>query len=155
MLAADLPTVLVGLDVTNQVRVTPGFAERFAASVATDSAAFWHRVLETNDWFIESGEYYFWDVLAAMTAMAPGLCKGEAHRLGVAHETTDSPWLQTTDTAMPDRRWDGKPRSHLEAASAGTLVADPDAPPVTVCLETDPGRVFRDFRRVLNDVPLD
>ena len=155
VLKADLPTVLVGLDVTNQVRVTTGFAQRFESSVATESAEFWAQVLEVNDWFIESGEYYFWDVLAAMTAMDRSLCRGDTHRLGVVHETTEVPWQQTTDPAMPNRRWDGKPRSHLDAATAGTLFPEPGASPVTVCLETDPERVFRGFRRVLNNAYAD
>jgi len=150
VLAAGLPTVLVGLDVTNEVPVTPAFAQRFKESVSTRSARFWDSVLDANDWFIDSGEYYFWDVLAGVTAMDASLCVGEQRRLRVVHETTEDPRGQTTDDTMPERRWDGRRRSHLDAASAGTLVRDSDRPPVKVCFETEPERVYRHFRRTLN-----
>ncbi|HEY0894635.1 MAG TPA: nucleoside hydrolase, partial [Cellvibrio sp.] len=59
--AAGLPIVLVGLDITNSVRVTTKVAADFKQAVKTDSAKFWDEVLDKNDWFIASNEYYFWD----------------------------------------------------------------------------------------------
>ncbi|MFT7288153.1 MAG: purine nucleoside permease/inosine-uridine nucleoside N-ribohydrolase, partial [Halieaceae bacterium] len=69
VLRSDLSMELVGLDVTNQVRVTREFAQRFKARADNPAAAFWDAVLDANGWFIDSGEYYFWDVLAAIAIL--------------------------------------------------------------------------------------
>ncbi|WP_439510341.1 nucleoside hydrolase [Marinimicrobium koreense] len=150
VLAADIPTTLVGLDVTNSVRVTDAVAKDFKAVVATDSARFWDQVLDNNDWFIASGEYYFWDTLAALIAVDPGLCRGSRDRLAVQYETTGEPWWPTSDKTMPARRWDGAARSHLLAKSAGVLVESTEYPAITVCRKTQPNTVFSLFRSTLN-----
>lgn len=148
--AAGLPIVLVGLDITNSVRVTTQVAANFKQAVTTDSAKFWDAVLDKNDWFIASNEYYFWDTLAVMIAMEPELCQGDEQSLRVDYQTTTKPWLQTTDNSMPDTRWDGKKRNHLEAKTAGTLVKDKNYPAIKVCRKTEPARIFKEFRDTLN-----
>lgn len=155
-LAADkvfksgLPIVLVGLDVTNSVRVTEKVARDFKQAVKTRSATFWDQVLDRNDWFIASGEYYFWDTLAALIAVDPTLCEGDMQHLAVQYGYTEEPWLQTTDMTMPEKRWDGKPRAHLDAKTAGTLITDKHYPPMKVCRKTQPEKIFTDFRETLN-----
>lgn len=153
VLAADIPTLLVGLDVTNSVRVTEAVAKDFKAAVATESAGFWDQVLDNNDWFIASGEYYFWDTLAALIAVDPSLCEGSTETLGADYQVTHEPWWPTSDKDMPGLRWDGQARSHLRAESAGTLVRKGHYPPVTVCRKTNPGEVFKEFRERLNRPP--
>jgi inosine-uridine nucleoside N-ribohydrolase len=148
--AAGLPIVLVGLDITNSVRVTTQVATDFKQAVTTDSAKFWDAVLDKNDWFIASNEYYFWDTLAVMIAMEAELCQGDEQSLRVDYQTTTKPWLQTTDNSMPDTRWDGKKRNHLEAKTAGTLVKDKNYPAIKVCRKTEPARIFKEFRDTLN-----
>lgn len=51
---SGLAIEVVGLDLTNQVKVTAAYAKRFKAAVKTDAAKFWDEVLDDNDWFIES-----------------------------------------------------------------------------------------------------
>lgn len=148
--AAGLPMVLVGLDVTNSVRVTTQVAADFKQAVTTDSAKFWDAVLDKNDWFIASNEYYFWDTLAVIIAMEPALCHGDRQSLRVDYQTTSTPWQQTTDNSMPDKRWDGKRRNHLDAKTAGTLIKDKTYPSITVCRTTEPARIFKTFRDTLN-----
>lgn len=148
--AAGLPIELVGLDVTNSVRVTTQVAKEFKQAVHTPSAKFWDEVLDKNDWFIDSGEYYFWDTLAVLIAMNPELCQGDQLPLKVAYQTTQTPWQQTTDNTMPATRWDGKPRQHLDAKTAGTLIKDDTYPSMKVCRKTDPARIFAEFRDTLN-----
>jgi len=149
--AAGLPIVLVGLDITNSVRVTTKVAADFKHAVKTDSAKFWDAVLDKNDWFIASNEYYFWDTLAVMIAVEPELCQGDRQSLRVDYQTTTTPWQQTTDNNMPNRRWDGKARSHLDAKMAGTLTKDKNYPSIKVCRKTEPERIFKEFREVLNN----
>jgi purine nucleoside permease len=146
--AGPLAVEVVGLDVTNDVRVTPAVAAELKARADNPAARWWDRVLDANDWFIDSGEYYYWDVLAAMTVVDPGrFCRGETMPLAVAAVGTDKPWLPGSDLSMPDRAADGSPRRHLDAASAGALAPAPDRgrTPATVCLETDAEAAFALF----------
>jgi inosine-uridine nucleoside N-ribohydrolase len=150
VLAAQLPIVLVGLDVTNSVRVTPQIAAEFKKAARTYSAKFWDAVLDKNDWFIASNEYYFWDTLSVIIAMEPTLCNGDKQNLRALYQTTSTPWLQTTDKNMPDKNWNGQERIHLDAKTAGTLVKDKTYPAITVCRSTDPVRIFKTFSETLN-----
>ncbi len=58
--------VLVGLDATNAVPVTPEFVERLNAEKASPAADFVALLMENNAESIASGGYYFWDPLAAV-----------------------------------------------------------------------------------------
>ncbi|WP_441002307.1 nucleoside hydrolase [Pseudocolwellia agarivorans] len=148
--AAGLPIELVGLDVTNTVRVTSAFARDFKQKVNTPGAKFWDEVLDNNDWFIDSGEYYFWDTLAALIAVEPSLCEGYMGSYRVEHKTTNKPWLPTSDVNMVKQRWDGKARQHLDAELAGKLVESTDYPAIKVCTKTAPDKVFSLFTETLN-----
>jgi pyrimidine-specific ribonucleoside hydrolase len=108
-------------------------------------------VLDKNDWFIASNEYYFWDTLAVMIAVEPELCDGDRQSLRVDYQTTSTPWQQTTDNSIPNKRWDGKARSHLDAKTAGNLVKDESYPEIKVCRKTNPEKIFKEFREVLNE----
>lgn len=149
--AAGLPIVLVGLDITNSVRVTTKVAADFKQAVKTDSAKFWDAVLGKNDWFIASNEYYFWDTLAVMIAVEPEICQGDMQSLRVDYQNTTTPWQQTTDNSMPNKRWDGKTRNHLDAKTAGALIKDKNYPAIKVCRKTEPEKIFKGFREVLNN----
>jgi inosine-uridine nucleoside N-ribohydrolase len=148
--ASGLPIELVGLDVTNSVRVTAVLAEDFKAHATTPPAQFWDQVLDKNDWFIASDEYYFWDTLAVLIALEPGLCQGKMASFRVEHAATTTPWLPTSDSGFSPRRWDGRLRQHLDAKLAGTLANATDRPAIKVCKKTNPGRVFTEFKAVLN-----
>jgi len=147
VLESGLPIELVGLDVTNQVQVTPAVAEAFKRRADNPAANFWSAVLDANDWFIDSGEYYFWDVLAALTIVdRERYCRGEQLAVSVDYRYTDRPWLGTSDMDMPAANWRGKPRRHLDAESAGVLRLLPDAPASTlVCQQTDADAAFEHF----------
>jgi pyrimidine-specific ribonucleoside hydrolase len=148
--ASGLSIELVGLDVTNTVRLTSTFARSFKKAVNTPASEFWDKVLDENDWFIDSGEYYFWDTLAAIVAVEPGLCEGEMGSYRVEYKATDKPWLPTSQLDFPKQRWDGKSRQHLDAQWAGKLVKDANYPALKVCQKTDPAKVFSLFTDVLN-----
>lgn len=151
VMKSGLPITLVGLDVTNSVRVTTERAADFKEHVTTPAADFWDRVLDKNDWFIESNEYYFWDTLAVIIAMHPEFCEGDSLGLRVDYRATTEPWMQTTDPSMPAETYTGEQRIHLDAASAGAMIKDPDYPAVNVCRRSFPDRVFTEFRNRLND----
>lgn len=148
--ASGLPIELVGLDVTNTVRLTPAFASEFKESVETPAALFWDKVLDENGWFIDSGEYYFWDTLAALIAVEPSLCEGKMGSYRVEHKATEAPWLPTSQLNFSEQRWDGEKRKHLDAQWAGKLVENSEYPAIKVCQKTVPSKVFSVFIEVLN-----
>jgi pyrimidine-specific ribonucleoside hydrolase len=67
------PITLVPLDATNDVPVTPKFVEALEAQKTTPEAEFVATLLANNAESIESGNYYFWDPLAAVVMSNPGL----------------------------------------------------------------------------------
>jgi len=147
--ASGLPIEVVGLDVTNQVKVTKEFAREFKATAKTPAAQFWDAVLDDNDWFIESGEYYFWDVLAALVALDPTFCTGEMEPVTVSLEA-GSPWQPSSLRSIPNTTYRGAGRRHLNAGKSGITRIGGNNPPVKICRETDAARAFTLFTRTLN-----
>lgn len=146
VLRSDLEMELVGLDVTNHVRVTREFAQTFKTRVDNPAAQFWDQVLDANDWFIESGEYYFWDVLAALVVVdRDRFCKGEQLALASRFDETDEPWWPTSDRSMPASITAGAARRHFAAESAGVLEPREGEANVLYCLESDAEAAFRLF----------
>lgn len=153
VLRSGLPVELVGLDVTNQVRVTDEFAKRFKEEVDNPAAEFWDQILDANEGFIASNEYYFWDVLAAVVVVdRERFCKGEMMALGSMYSETDTPWEPTSNMNMPTTNWQGASRKHLEAESAGVVeVLSSGAKNVLVCQQTDSAGTFSLFTDILTD----
>lgn len=146
VLRSDLEMELVGLDVTNHVRVTKEFARTFKARVDNPAAQFWDEVLNANDWFIDSGEYYFWDVLAALVVVdRDRFCQGERVALTSRFEVTDEPWWPTSDRAMPATTDKGTPRRHFAAESAGVLERREGRANTLYCQQSDADAAFRLF----------
>lgn len=147
--ASGLSIEVVGLDVTNQVKVTKAFARDFKAVAKTPAAQFWDAVLDDNDWFIESGEYYFWDVLAALVALDPSFCKGDLAPVTVSVEA-GTPWQPSSLRSIPDTTANGVKRRHLDAEKSGITRVGGDNPAVKICRDTDANRAFRLFTHTLN-----
>ncbi|GGZ51595.1 nucleoside hydrolase [Paraglaciecola chathamensis] len=147
--ASSLPVEVVGLDLTNQVMVTPEYAKRFKSEVKTPAAEFWDKVLDDNDWFIESNEYYFWDVLAALVVVEPELCQGEMQSVWVEHNKVSSgdKWA---DTSIPNVTEAGIARSHYDPATFGITRIGGDNPAVKICRHTQPQRAFDALIEILN-----
>lgn len=153
VLQSGMPIQLVGLDVTNDVRVTSEFAKHFKATANTKAAFFWDEVLDKNDWFIASDEYYFWDVLAAIVVTdSDTYCKGNLASLRVDYDVTESPWLASTDLSFPEKRWDGGKRNHFEAQSAGVveLTENNENASIKVCTSTSAQQALDLFVTTLN-----
>lgn len=149
--ADGLSKVMVGLDVTNTVRLTHAFADRFKQQVASPASEFVDRVLDKNRWFIESGEYYFWDVMAAVVAVDANLCEGRNISVSArAEPAAQPPYLGSSDLGMPAMTVRGQKRQHLKASTAGQVVATRDGAPTRVCLATDAATVFDKFTSTLS-----
>ena len=154
VLKSELPIELVSLDVTNHVKVSFEFAAEFKQKANNPAAFFWDKVLDNNDWFIESGEYYFWDVLAAITITdQERFCKGPKKSLSVAYRSTTTPWLPGSDLSMPSMLANGNERQHIDAATAG-IVLDSEGQSeggtnVLLCQETDAEGAFASYIEIL------
>lgn len=153
VLESALPIELVALDVTNHVLVTSEFADYFKSVVDNPAAGFWDAVLDANDWFIDSNEYYFWDVLAALVVtQRDSFCQGDRAALSVQVEYSDSPWLPTSDMSIAERNWKGEPRQHLQAATAGVVTFRENGKKNSlICRETDAKLAFEEFVKTLID----
>ncbi len=152
--SSGLEKVMVGLDVTNEVRLTHAFADDFKARTRGAAAEFVDGVFDKNRWFIDSNEYYFWDVMAAMVTADLGLCVGKTIPLtAVAAAAGDSPYLGSSDQSMPATTARGTARQHLDAATAGQVVAARSGPTTKVCLKTDAEAVFEGFTATLTGIP--
>ncbi|MDP5032448.1 MAG: nucleoside hydrolase [Paraglaciecola sp.] len=146
---SGLAIEVVGLDLTNQVKVTAQYAQRFKAQVKAEAARFWDQVLDDNDWFIESGEYYFWDVLAALVVADPHLCQGDMQPVWVEYQHVEKgdKW---TDKNMPPMTESGQPRRHYDPATFGITHIGGDNPPVKICRHTEPQVAFDRLIEILN-----
>lgn len=154
VLRSGLPIELVGLDVTNHVLVTSEFADYFKSVVDNPAAAFWDGVLDANDWFIDSNEYYFWDVLAALAIVdRDTYCQGEMAALRADWNAAETPWLPTSDMTIPETTWKSEPRQHLDAETAGVVrfLEDQSEPNTLICRETNATAAFEEFVGTLID----
>lgn len=89
VLAAGAPVLLVGLDATNQVPLTPEFVDRFAAEASGREAALVSELLAGNA-LVESGDAFFWDPLAAAVSLDPDLMETEPVSLTVVTGGSDT-----------------------------------------------------------------
>ncbi len=152
--AQGLARVMVGLDVTNRVRLTHAFADDFKARTRGPAAEFVDGVFDKNRWFIDSKEYYFWDVMAAVVAADPALCQGKSVPLSaVVQAAGDNPYLDTSNPNMPATTVRDTPRRHLEAATAGQVIETAGAALTKVCTGTDAEAVFEGFTATLTALP--
>jgi hypothetical protein len=131
---------LVGLDVTNHVRVTRN--SRTSRPRGQSGGGFWDAVLDANDWFIDSGEYYFWDVLAAWWSLT-GSATAAASSWRSAQLPRDRYALVADLGSQHARYHRGRPpRRHFDAATAGELLRREGAANVLFCRETDAEAAF-------------
>ena len=91
---SKVPKVLVPLDATNQVQVTCGFVDRLKKQSKSPEAKFMCQVFDKETEFIKSGEFYFWDPLAAAIGVEENLGKYEYLKLDVVVLYTDAPPMQ-------------------------------------------------------------
>jgi inosine-uridine nucleoside N-ribohydrolase len=86
VMESGAPITLVSLDATNHAPLTPDFFRRLEADRATAEADFVYRILAQMQDFINSGEYYFWDPLAAAVATDESLVTIQPQTLTIIEE---------------------------------------------------------------------
>ena len=113
VLGSGAPVLLVPLDATEHVPVTPVFLERLAVNSQTTAATLVADLYAANP-LTASGDAYFWDPLAAAVIVDPGLATTERAELTVV--TGDGP-----DSGRTIRREGGHPIEVAVAADGAGL----------------------------------
>ena len=121
---SGLPITLVPLDATNQTPITLDFYRRCQARRETPAAEFVYRILHRLKSFIASGEFYFWDPLAAVVATHPDIA------------TVEQQPLTVIQAAGPE---------------CGRTAISQTGRPIQVCLQADQARFEAIFWDTLNN----
>lgn len=121
---SGIPILLVGLDATNQTRLTLEFYQQFKNAVTTPEARFVELVMSKMQSFIQSGHWFFWDPLAAAIMLDESFATCEMLPLHVVEE-------------------DGN--------MLGATIVLPGAPHIQVAMSADGTRFAVDFIQTLNN----
>jgi hypothetical protein len=122
VLAAGAEVTLVPLDATNDVPVTPFFADALAHHHVTPEADVVHALFEAQPYLL-SGQYWFWDPLSAAILAEPALASYRERTVSVLEGEKDT---------------------------QGQVVADPQGRPVRVASAPDAEGFEREFLNTLN-----
>jgi pyrimidine-specific ribonucleoside hydrolase len=115
VLTAGTDVRLVSLDGTNQVPVTPAFAEQVRSTASGAPLAVLAELFQKND-YMTSGRFYLWDTVAAIAAAGYPVADFTDAELTV--DVTESV------TSGATRRGDGLPNaSYMTRADAATIEA--------------------------------
>jgi inosine-uridine nucleoside N-ribohydrolase len=90
VLGSGVPVTMVALDATDRVPVTAAISTRLGGSQPTQAAAIAGRILADQADFIASGQYSFWDPLAAAIARDDRLARLVTERISVVEEGPES-----------------------------------------------------------------
>lgn len=136
VLESGVPVTLVPLDGTNDVKVLPTDAKTMKAAARTPGAKFFSQILDKTQWFIDSGEYYFWDALTAAVTLNPELCTLRELPLQVVVAYSE----KTNGVPLPafkKQRWDGKERRNFDPYYTGQTLLTDRGVPTQVCVAAD------------------
>jgi inosine-uridine nucleoside N-ribohydrolase len=101
--AESMSVELVTLDASKFVPATAFFIEVLAQHLETPAARVVHSVLATNEQ-VETGTYFFWDPLAAVLVVEPGLATWRQERLLItASLDSGAGWVSRWDQGIPTR----------------------------------------------------
>ena len=122
VLASGVPITLIPLDATNTVPITIDFYDRLQTVANTPAARLAVDLLAGNEAMVTSGDYFFWDPLAAAVLTEPTLAEFTEQHLSVV----------------------------VQGAEAGRVLPDPSGAPVRVAVSADAARFEQLFIETLN-----
>lgn len=121
---SGIPLALIPLDATNLVPVTRNFHQRLLARRRTPAGALAADILTQYDRYLDTGEFCFWDPLAAAIMLDNSLAGFDLRRLAVIQ---------------------------AEGPDCGRLVPDPDRPEVRVATWADARRFEESFLDLMDE----
>lgn len=149
VLQSGVPITLVPLDGTNDVQVTRTDALAFKRAAQTPGGRFYDQILDKTGWFIDSGEYYFWDALTAAVVVHPEYCSYQTLSMDVIVGYSD----KTNGDPLPDfsaKRWDGKLRRNFDPHYTGQTIISDKGHQVQVCVGANAAEFKRDLAQTVN-----
>ncbi len=149
VLRSGVPLTLVTLDGTNDQKVSREDVAAFTQAARTPGAKFFSGIFAKAMWFVDSGEYYFWDALTAGVATNPKFCKTEPHHVDVIVAYSD----KTNGVPLPDfskNRWDGKARRNFDPYFTGQTFLSDEGPLVDICVQSDPKAFKAELIHIVN-----
>lgn len=88
VLGTNVPTLVIPLDATNDVPVTPQFIDHFQAAIATPLGQMTGRVLQLIRPFAARGIFFAWDPLAAVAMLYPEVIRTRVSAVSVLCDGT-------------------------------------------------------------------
>jgi inosine-uridine nucleoside N-ribohydrolase len=147
---AKVPKVLIPLDVTNQVQVTFDFVDRFKKRRKSPESEFMAKIFDKETEFIKSGEFYFWDPLAAAMGVEEHLGKYENLKIDVVVIYTDAPPLQKEALGFSKKLKHGAPRRNFDYHKTGQTVVSEQGGLTKVYLQVDGEKFKERYIAVIN-----
>lgn len=149
VLRSGVPVTLVTLDGTKDQRVSRDDVRQFTRAAKSPGAKFFSQVFAKAMWFVDSGEYYYWDALTAGVAMNQNFCKTEKHMIDVIVGYSDrkNGYPRPSFSAQ---RWDGKSRRNFDPFFTGQTFLSDEGPQVDVCVQSFPETFKADLIRTVN-----
>jgi pyrimidine-specific ribonucleoside hydrolase len=126
MFDSGVPVTLIPLDASNHVPLNLPFYDRIQQRHTTPQAAFIYQTLTADIPFVQSGEFFFWDPLAAATLTDPEVTSGKTLKLRVVQELDE------------------------EDDHSGQLVEDPNGAAIDVRLDANADAFYDLFLDVIN-----
>jgi len=123
---AGVPTTVVPLNASNMVPLDLAFYDRIQQNHRTPQASFIYQALTADLAFVQSGTFFFWDPLAAVTLTNPEVTSGRTMNLRVVQELDE------------------------ENDHSGQLVEDSKGAPADVMLAADASAFYDLFLDVIN-----
>ena len=146
---SKVPITLIPLDATNYVPIAKDFTTKLKENATSDEAKFLDRVFDKMEPILESGEYYFWDAIAAATLLNKNLCNYETLKLDVIvsySDTTTISDLPAFSKILEDRTL----RRQLDPYKSGQTIISENGKAIEVCTEVDSKRFKNEFFSVIN-----
>ena len=126
MFDSGVPTTLVPLNASNMVPLNLAFYDRIQKNHRTPQASFIYQALTADLAFVQSGTFFFWDPLAAVTLTDPDVTSGRTMNLRVVQELDE------------------------ENDHSAQLLEDPKGSPIDVMLSADADAFYDLFLDVIN-----
>ncbi len=147
---SGVPLTLVPLDVCTKVRVTNEFVRNFKDHAKTEIAKFIDKVFDKNNWFIEGGNFFFWDPLAAAAVFDIDLFETEDLNIDVVVKYEGSHEFPEDKKSFSKNADSGEQRKHFDLYSSGQTVVSNQGGKTQVCMDVNEQRFKSQFINIIN-----
>ncbi len=142
VLTSGVPITLVPIDASNYVPLDKAFYNRFSSRRTSRAAEFIHDALTADIAFVMSGDFFFWDPLAAAVVTTPELVKSRT-----TEQTKDGKKIPASPQTMS---LNVVQELDEERDCSGRLIRTEGGPPIEVAMWANAEAFYDEFIRVVN-----